>query len=90
MLKKDPMERLSADDALAHPWFLYSNLAEARLRSEQNLYKSTCIKVYKNFHSPLNLDKSHNFDDFHIKTLDDYKYLNKPSHFLNCQNSHLQ
>lgn len=54
MLKKDPMERLTAAEALSHPWFLVSSSIEPRNRNELNLNKSTVLNI---FHSPQDSDK---------------------------------
>ncbi|KAL4432623.1 hypothetical protein ABPG74_004916 [Tetrahymena malaccensis] len=62
MLKKDPAERLTASEALSHPWFLVcSNNNDVRNRNELNLNmnKSTVLNL---FHSPQDSDKGCTID----------------------------
>lgn len=63
MLKKVPSERLTAEEALSHPWFLVNGETEFRVRKEFSLSK-TVILNYKSLHS-------NNFDSKHVseKTL---------------------
>ena len=61
MLKKDPKERLSASEALSHPWFLVSNEFDNLEKIDLTLFKST---VMNTFHSPIiSTDRPINYDD---------------------------
>ncbi|KAL4479213.1 hypothetical protein ABPG72_011425 [Tetrahymena utriculariae] len=61
MLRKDPAERLTASEALQHPWFLVCSNNDIRNRNELNLNmnKSTVLNL---FHSPQDSDKGFTID----------------------------
>ncbi|EAS02451.2 Serine/Threonine kinase domain protein (macronuclear) [Tetrahymena thermophila SB210] len=61
MLRKDPAERLTASEALSHPWFLVCSNNDVRNRNELNLNmnKSTVLNL---FHSPQDSDKGCTID----------------------------